>query len=101
MDPIRHARRVAVTVIGSTVLLVGIALLVLPGPAFVVIPIGLAILSTEFVWAAKLLKHVKDNAEFAAQTMIGYGDNNKGGSFWSRVKLWLTTRPVASEPPAE
>ena len=38
---------VIVSVIGPTVLLIGIALLVLPGPVFVVIPVGLALLATE------------------------------------------------------
>jgi uncharacterized protein (TIGR02611 family) len=42
--------------LGSAVLAVGIAMLALPGPAFVVIPIGLAILSLEFVWAERLLE---------------------------------------------
>ena len=73
MDPLKQARRLAVLVIGSTVLLGGVALLVLPGPAFIVIPIGLAILSTEFVWAARLLKRVKENAAYAAQTVMGNG----------------------------
>jgi len=53
-------RRVIVAVVGSTVLLVGIALLVLPGPAFIVIPLGLGILATEFVWARALLKRARD-----------------------------------------
>ena len=44
-------RRVIVGVLGTTILLFGIALLVLPGPAFVVIPLGLGLLATEFVWA--------------------------------------------------
>jgi uncharacterized protein (TIGR02611 family) len=57
---IRHARRLIVLVIGSTVLAIGIALIVLPGPAFIVIPIGLAILGTEFVWARRLLQRLKD-----------------------------------------
>ena len=56
----RHARRAIVLVIGGTVLLLGIAMLVLPGPAFIVIPAGLAILSTEFLWARRLLKHVQE-----------------------------------------
>ena len=38
------ARRVFVGVLGATVVLLGIAMIVLPGPAFIVIPIGLAIL---------------------------------------------------------
>jgi hypothetical protein len=35
----------------------------LPGPAFIVIPLGLAILATEFVWAKKLLKKGKSYFE--------------------------------------
>jgi len=49
-----------------TVLLIGVALLVLPGPAFVVIPIGLAILATEYAWARRALKRVTDTTEKAA-----------------------------------
>ncbi len=60
LNPLRQIRRIIVAVVGFTVLLFGIALLVLPGPAFVVIPLGLAILATEFVWARRLLKKVKD-----------------------------------------
>jgi tellurite resistance protein TerC len=46
-------RKVIIALIGGTVLLIGIALIVLPGPAFIVIPIGLAILATEFAWARR------------------------------------------------
>jgi hypothetical protein len=42
LDNIKVVRRVIVSVVGATVMLIGIALLVLPGPAFVVIPVGLA-----------------------------------------------------------
>ncbi len=41
---------------GTICLLAGIAMLVLPGPAFVVIPIGLAVLALEFTWAERLLE---------------------------------------------
>ena len=60
---IRFAKRVIVGVVGTTVLLFGIALLVLPGPAFIVIPVGLAILATEFAWAAHWLKILREQAE--------------------------------------
>lgn len=40
-------------------LVLGLALLVLPGPAFLVIPAGLAILATEFVWARRWLRKSK------------------------------------------
>jgi tellurite resistance protein TerC len=49
-------------VVGGTVLLVGFALIVLPGPAFVVIPVGLAILGLEFAWARRWLRKVKDRS---------------------------------------
>ena len=94
MDPLKQARRLAVLVIGSTVLLGGVALLVLPGPAFIVIPIGLAILSTEFVWAARLLKRVKENAAYAAQTVMGNGKESKIATWWGRVMAWF--RPAHS-----
>ena len=64
---LRQARRLIVLVIGSTILLIGLALLVLPGPAFIVIPIGLAILATEFAWARHLLNRVRDAAEKGAE----------------------------------
>ena len=51
--------RVIVLVIGGSILLIGIALIVLPGPAFVVIPVGLAILATEFAWARHWLKKAR------------------------------------------
>jgi uncharacterized protein (TIGR02611 family) len=48
--------RAAFVVLGVAILAVGVAMLALPGPAFVVIPIGLAILSLEFEWAERLLE---------------------------------------------
>ena len=53
------ARRIAIAVVGSTVLAVGIALILLPGPAIIVIPVGLAILSLEFAWARLWLRKVR------------------------------------------
>lgn len=58
-DTLRTARRILVAMLGTTVILIGIALLVLPGPAFIVIPLGLAILATEFVWAKRWLNKLK------------------------------------------
>jgi Putative transmembrane protein (PGPGW) len=55
-----RVRKLFVAVVGMTVLLIGLALLILPGPAFVVIPVGLAILATEFVWARRWLDKVRD-----------------------------------------
>ena len=52
-------RKLIIGIIGGTVLLLGVALIVLPGPAFIVIPIGLAILATEFAWAGNALARAK------------------------------------------
>jgi tellurite resistance protein TerC len=60
---LKQAKRIVVIVAGFTVLLAGIAMVVLPGPAVVVIPVGLAILATEFIWARELLASVKKRIE--------------------------------------
>ena len=60
-------RRIAVFVVGMSVLVAGMALLVLPGPAFVVIPMGLGILAIEFPWARHWLAIVKERAIAAAE----------------------------------
>ena len=52
---------------GVVVTLAGIVMLVTPGPAFVLIPIGLAMLSMEFVWAERLLDKSLDQAAKAQQ----------------------------------
>lgn len=56
----RAVRRVVVAVVGTTILAVGVALLVLPGPAFLVIPIGLGILAIEFEWARRALRRARE-----------------------------------------
>jgi len=57
---LRKARQVVVAVVGGTVLIIGIIMIVTPGPAIVVIPLGLGILATEFIWARILLNKVKE-----------------------------------------
>lgn len=56
----QQARRWMIIVVGMTVLLIGLALLILPGPAILVIPVGLAILAGEVVWARKFLNNIKE-----------------------------------------
>ena len=59
VNSLKRVKKLIIGVIGFTVLLIGIVMIVLPGPAIVVIPIGLAILATEFVWAKVLLDKIK------------------------------------------
>jgi uncharacterized protein (TIGR02611 family) len=57
---LKFVKKVIVTVVGMTVLVIGIAMIVLPGPAIVVIPAGLTILASEYSWAQRWLKKAKD-----------------------------------------
>lgn len=66
-------KRLVVLVLGLSVLAVGAAMIVLPGPAFIVIPAGLAILATEFAWARHVLHKMKEQAMRAQNSFF----NNK------------------------
>jgi uncharacterized protein (TIGR02611 family) len=59
--------RALYVVAGFTILLAGVVMLITPGPAFVVIPIGLALLSLEFRWAEQLLERAVVQGRIAQQ----------------------------------
>ncbi len=84
---IRHAYRIVVLFVGMTVLLIGVALLVLPGPAIVVIPIGLAILATEFAWARRWLRIIRRTAEQGAEKL--------------NIRFFTARKSTANKPYAE
>jgi tellurite resistance protein TerC len=73
---LRQARRLVIFVIGSTVLLLGLAMLVLPGPGLLFVPLGLAILASEFIWARRLLRRYKHGT----------------ASIWRRARDWVRER---------
>jgi tellurite resistance protein TerC len=58
----KWARRIVVAVIGGSVLVIGIAMVVLPGPAIIIIPLGLGILGLEFAWARIWLRKLRATA---------------------------------------
>ncbi|MFL6238867.1 MAG: PGPGW domain-containing protein [Actinomycetes bacterium] len=64
---VRHLRRGAVTLLGVTILAVGVALLILPGPGFLVIAAGFAVLATEYEWARGALEKTRNRALQAAE----------------------------------
>jgi len=68
----KAARRIVIAVVGATVLLLGVVMLVTPGPAFVFIPLGLAILSIEFAWARHWLRKVRET--ISRRSANGQGD---------------------------
>jgi uncharacterized protein (TIGR02611 family) len=59
--------RIGFGIAGMLVLLGGLVMLVTPGPAFVLIPVGLAMLSLEFVWAERLLEKSLEQAQIAQE----------------------------------
>jgi len=78
----RTSPRVAWKVVGGTVFLVGAAMIVLPGPALVVIPLGLAILGTQLMWARRLLVRVREQirggVEHVKKDIRGIRDRARG-----------------------
>ena len=58
----RWARRLVVAMIGGTILLIGVAMVVLPGPAIIVVPLGLGVLGLEFAFARHWLRKLRATA---------------------------------------
>jgi tellurite resistance protein TerC len=47
-------RRFLIGTIGFSVVLIGLVMIVLPGPAIIIVPLGFAILASEFAWARRV-----------------------------------------------
>ena len=62
--------QITVLTIGTAIVCAGVAMLVLPGPGWAAIFVGLAVLSTEFLWAERLLGWTKRQARRAAQRAL-------------------------------
>ncbi len=56
---IKHARQIVILIIGVSLVALGLALLVLPGPGVLIFAVGLGVLSLEFVWARQWLAKVR------------------------------------------
>ena len=57
---VTRIKRLIKVVFGFTILAAGVAMLVLPGPGWLVIAVALAILAGEYVWARNLLNKLKE-----------------------------------------
>src|SRR3954463_13492560 len=64
---LRNSKRIAITIAGGLIVLIGLILLVLPGPGILVVAIGFAILGTEYAWASAALDKTKKTAESAGR----------------------------------
>ena len=61
--------RAAVVLAGFVVVLVGLALIPLPGPGLLVVAVGLAVLALEFAWAERMLERTVNRMEQATETV--------------------------------
>lgn len=81
------AKRLVVAVVGGTVVLIGIVMIVTPGPALVVIPIGLAILAIEFAWARRLLRRIQAAVKWNKETSPSTVSRGEGATLSRRNAL--------------
>jgi len=72
--------RIVWALFGFIVVLVGLAMLVTPGPGLLVIAVGLGILALEFAWAERLLERTADKLEQAGETV-------REASLWQQLLL--------------
>ena len=65
----RNSKRIGISVAGGALVLLGVAMLVLPGPGILVVALGFAVLGTEYAWAARALERTKHTADRAGRTV--------------------------------
>jgi uncharacterized protein (TIGR02611 family) len=78
---LKQARRLIVLVVGFTIILIGIVMLIGPGPGALIVPIGLALLASEFIWARRLLNRYTEQAQ-------RYG-KRAGGVVLRYSRVWM------------
>ncbi len=61
----RVARRIVLTIVGLTVVLLGLVMMVTPGPGLLGLFAGLGILALEYAWARRWLTSVRNGAEYS------------------------------------
>ena len=66
------AKRIAIIAVGVSILGIGIVMIVAPGPALILIPVGLAILGLEFAWARLWLKRLRES--ISSRNMQNHGE---------------------------
>ncbi|MDZ7644573.1 MAG: PGPGW domain-containing protein [Woeseiaceae bacterium] len=61
-----------IAVVGGARGVAGLIMLVTPGPALIIIPVGLGILGIEFAWARRWLKSVRERISDTASRSRGW-----------------------------
>ncbi len=71
------AKRIVIGIVGGTILLLGVVMMITPGPGIPAILVGLGILGGEFAWARHWLRKVKAKAGDVARAITGKGKDDK------------------------
>jgi uncharacterized protein (TIGR02611 family) len=88
----RSTKRIVIFVVGVALVLLGVALIPLPGPFSIpLMLLGLAVLATEYVWAERILDTVKDKAKKASEVA-------KRSVFRRKSNDATVEAPLAREP---
>lgn len=69
-SPFSMLRRFGIFVVGSALCALGVVLIVLPGPGVPLLIVGFAVLSTEFVWAARILERLRTRTATATAAAV-------------------------------
>ena len=71
LTTVEQVRRIFRIVAGFTLLLVGVVMIVTPGPGWLVILLGLGLLAAEFVWARRLMERIKHEGDRIKESVLG------------------------------
>lgn len=70
LKTIHQAKRFLKVLFGFTLLALGVAMIILPGPGWLTIFLALGVLAAEFVWARRLLDRLRHQGERLRQTLL-------------------------------
>ncbi|CAN5202958.1 hypothetical protein BH20ACT8_BH20ACT8_04700 [soil metagenome] len=68
----RVLRRVAVTLAGGVVVVIGVILMPLPGPGMLIVAAGMAILATEYEWPQRVYRHLRRELADVERQLLGW-----------------------------
>ncbi len=74
LTTVEQVRRIFRIVAGFTLLLVGVVMIITPGPGWLVIFLGLGLLAAEFVWARRLMDRIRHEGGKIKETVLGLTD---------------------------
>src|ERR1700752_1470329 len=93
---VEQVRRIFRIVAGFTLLLVGVVMIITPGPGWLVILLGLGLLAAEFVWARRLMDRIKREGDRLKETVLSLSFVAKP----TEAAGWAAGEPASGDSPA-